>query len=282
MIAISTITDAYRRLRQQISSFRRLLSVRGFRVRSGYNNPEITHPNWQLIIVVAISLIGLGFLFADDAAGHWKSTVSPEIYHFFRALTSLGKSEILLIPAALAILCLGLFPWQSLPKGAQAILCQFQMLGLYVVLAIAGSGLTNNLIKMTIGRARPRHFEQLGAFHFEPPGFSSGFQSFPSGHSTTAGAMAIVFILLFPKFKWTWLAIAAWIAGSRVIVGAHYPSDSVAGFVYGASFAWLLAVWFANRRLLFRAQGGLIRIPKNGGLSLTGLYKALHMLRQKA
>ena len=275
------VGDAFKRLVQQFKAFRHIRALRGFRLRSHKNLPTIKHPDWQLILVVTVSLVALGFLFIDEAAGHWKSTISSDTYQFFREVTRLGKSEILLVPAALAVLALGLFPWHRLNNSLKATLCRLQLLGLYVFVAIAGSGITNNLIKIAVGRARPRHFEEFGVAHFAPPGLSSGFQSFPSGHSVTAGAMAIIFILLLPRYKWIWLAIAGWVATSRIVVGAHYPSDAVAGFVYGASFTWLLALWFVNRRLLFTVQDGLIRLPKRSGLSFSRLYKALHMMTQK-
>lgn len=270
---------AFSRLNDQRKKIGQLLAVRAFRSRSGLVARDVLHPNWQLVFWSAASLILIGFLFADDAAGHWKSTISKQTYYVFRAFTDLGKSEKLLIPAAIAVLALGLLNWDKLNKASIAVFCRFQMLGAFVFLAIAGSGLSNNLLKIMIGRARPRHFDDLGAVAFDPPGFSSGFQSFPSGHSATAGALAIILILLFPRLKWTWLFLAAWIAASRVIVGAHYPSDAVAGFAYGASFTWLLALWFARRRLLFRLRNGLIRLPRHNGLNFLKLYNALHMLR---
>ena len=282
MSVLSSIKAGFRRFGKQWKAFQSYRARRSFQVRSGIRVANISHPDWQLIAVTVFSLVALGFLFVDEAAGHWKSTVSPETYRFFRTLTDVGKSEFLLVPAALAILAFGFFSWDRLTASAKAVLTNYQLLGLYVFIAVAGSGLSNNLLKILFGRARPRHFSDLGPYHFEPPGLSSGFQSFPSGHSTTAGAMAIVLLLLFPRFKWIWFCFAAWVAGSRVVVGAHYPADSVAGFAYGATFAWLLALWFANRRLLFRGQNGLIRLPTSRPLSWSKLRKALHILRQKA
>ena len=275
------VADAFQRLRAQTKAFRANCAERSYCARSQFKRPPVQQPDWQLIIVVTISAVLAVMLILDEPAMVWTSTVSKQTYHLFRAFTELGKSEYMLIPAAITILGLGLFSWDHVPRSAKAVLAHLQMAGLFVFVAIAGSGLSNNLIKMAIGRARPRHFDDLGAFHFAPPGLDSGLQSFPSGHSATAGAMAIIFILFFPRLKWTWLAIAGWIGASRVIVGAHYPSDVIAGLVYGASFAWLLACWFTNRRLLFRSHDGCIRLSSRTGLSPSKIYKSLHMLAQK-
>lgn len=277
MSMISIPKAAFRRLVGQKTALRAIISARSNRMRQGYKGPDISHPNWLLILIFAAVAIGTGFGFLDTIAGHWKSEVPPDVYSFFRLLTDLGRSENLLIPAALIILVIGGHDWSKLNKASVGLLCQFQMLGLFVFVAIAGSGLSNNLLKVMIGRARPRLFDELGAVAFDPPGLSSGFQSFPSGHSTTAGAMAVIFILLFPRLKWLWIALTGSIAISRIVVGAHYPSDAVAGFFYGASFTWLLALWFANRRLLFRSVSRLIRLPKTGGFSFARLYKVLRM-----
>lgn len=276
------LKKAGRELRGQISTFREILGKRNHAIVQGKAGLHVNQPDWQLILVATLSAIALSFLFFDEAAIEWRKTLSPETFAFFRILTDLGKSEILLIPAAIVLIALGLFSWKGLNRSARASLAQAQLLGLYVFVAIAGSGLANNLIKILVGRARPRNFEELGAFHFAPPGLDSGFQSFPSGHSATAGAMAIVFILIFPRWKWIWLAIAGWVALSRVIVGSHFPSDAIAGFVFGASVAWGLAFWLTRRRLLFRSENGLIRLSKYSGLHPRKLYKALHLLRQKA
>ncbi len=269
--------------KNQIAAFRAILKIRSARAKNTSDaSIKINQPNWQMILVLGFSAIAASFLFVDVAAYHWKSTISPATFAFFRMLTDLGKSEILLVPAGLAILVLGAVSWAKASKGLKARLVQIQLLGLYVFVAIAGSGLTNNLLKILIGRARPRNFEELGAYHFAPLGLDSGFQSFPSGHSTTAGAMTIILILLLPRLKWTWIALGGWIAFSRVVVGAHYPSDAIAGFLYGSSFAWLAAAWFCRRRLLFVAKNGHICLPETSALNPAKVYKSLHMLFQKA
>nr|WP_321457167.1 phosphatase PAP2 family protein [uncultured Cohaesibacter sp.] len=256
--------------------------MRGFQARSKPKALLIKQVDWLLVACLSLSLIALCYLFIDAPAYYWKSDLPKETYRLFRAISRLGKSENFLVPTGLIVIILALLPWQRLNQSSKAILTRLQMMALFVFIAVAGAGLTNNLIKIVIGRARPRYFEEYGAHYFDAPGFISGFQSFPSGHSTTAGAMAVALTLLFPRLKWLWISIGLWIAFSRVAVGAHYPSDIIAGFTYGCCFAWLLAIYCLKRRLLFRAQDGLIRIPYRGRFSIARVMKALHMLVQKA
>jgi len=54
---------------------------------------------------------------------------------------------------------------------------------MFVFAAIALSGLTVDLIKVVVGRTRPYLWRDGGLYHFAPPGWSSLYQSFPSGHA---------------------------------------------------------------------------------------------------
>jgi undecaprenyl-diphosphatase len=58
--------------------------------------------------------------------------------------------------------------------------------------------------------------------------------SFPSGHSTTAFAVALSLGSFYPEIMPVLLALAANVAVSRVIVGMHFLSDVLAGSLVGA------------------------------------------------
>src|SRR5690606_28964955 len=73
----------------------------------------------------------------------------------------------------------------------------------------------------------------------------------PSGHTTTAFAAAVALGALFPRARWAFFAYAAVMAFSRIAVAAHYPSDVIAGAVFGGVGALLVRAWFASRRLGF-------------------------------
>src|SRR5690606_22481781 len=100
------------------------------------------------------------------------------------------------------------------------------------------------------------------------------FQSFPSGHTTTAIALAFVIGFLWPRLFWPFLAIGVLVGVSRVPVGMHYPTDVLAGFVVGMLGAYLVRNFFAERDWLFRrrADGRIVRKP----------FVALRRLGQRA
>jgi undecaprenyl-diphosphatase len=63
--------------------------------------------------------------------------------------------------------------------------------------------------------------------------------SFPSGHTLHAVSFAWQATAHFPELGWVLLPLAALIAGSRVVLGLHYPSDVLAGAAVGAALAEL-------------------------------------------
>lgn len=82
-----------------------------------------------------------------------------------------------------------------------------------------------------------------------------GPYSFPSGHTSSAFALATSVALAFPK--WYVIAPAFLWAGaagySRMHLGVHYPTDVAAGALIGAGSAWLS--WRMNRWLTQRYAG---------------------------
>lgn len=64
--------------------------------------------------------------------------------------------------------------------------------------------------------------------------------SFPSGHASTSFAMASIICYFFRPAAVPALFIAAVIGFSRIYIGVHYPSDVIAGAVWGGVTGWLV------------------------------------------
>ncbi|MEV0808203.1 phosphatase PAP2 family protein [Micromonospora sp. NPDC050200] len=72
--------------------------------------------------------------------------------------------------------------------------------------------------------------------------------SFPSDHATMAGAVAAGLLLVNRRLGLLTVAAAAMMGFTRVYIGAHYPSDVLAGFAVGATVT-LLGYLVARRPL---------------------------------
>lgn len=111
----------------------------------------------------------------------------------------------------------------------------------------------NQFIVHGVDRARPYN----ALHHVHLLGSKSMDASFPSDHATLAGA-AIGGLFLVDRT----LGIVATVAGlllavGRVYVGAHYPSDVLAGLAVGAIVA--VGGWFLLRRPLIAVVAWLQR-----------------------
>ena len=70
--------------------------------------------------------------------------------------------------------------------------------------------------------------------------------SFPSDHTTATAAIAVGLIVAGPRLRHHWygpvaLALSVLMGLDRLYVGAHYPTDVLAGLALGGSIAFLLA-----------------------------------------
>ena len=83
--------------------------------------------------------------------------------------------------------------------------------------------------KISVIRSRPNHADFEKGFDFNFLSTDASFHSFPSGHSSTIFAVTLIMILLAPRLKLFFLFFGCVIALSRVVVGAHFTTDSIAG-----------------------------------------------------
>lgn len=106
-----------------------------------------------------------------------------------------------------------------------------------LIVAVAGAKITEVLLKIFIGRARPDGYELL---HLDS-------YSFPSGHATAAmalyGFLAYVLWRYYPKWRTLIVTLSAvcilGVGFSRVYLGVHYPSDVVGGYVVGVFWIYV-------------------------------------------
>jgi len=111
---------------------------------------------------------------------------------------------------------------------------------LFGAIAVSLAQLVYNVAKRLLVRSRPCDSFPLA---YLPVRMPDAF-SFPSGHTTTAFAMAII-IGHFSALLWPGALLLATLVGlSRVALGAHYPSDVVAGMILGCLCAFACLAFY--------------------------------------
>ncbi|MBN9052579.1 MAG: phosphatase PAP2 family protein, partial [Rhizobiales bacterium] len=133
----------------------------------------------------------------------------------------------------------------------------------YFFLTIGATSALVHLVKLIVGRARPELFAEHGAYSLTPFAYDDLYSSFPSGHSAAVGAFFGAFSMLVPRLRPLFLLGALAIGVSRVIVGAHYPSDVAAGLLLGLWTAIATAYVFARKAWLFRLDARGWPLPKS-------------------
>ena len=109
----------------------------------------------------------------------------------------------------------------------------------YIKAQVVFSFLTVRLLKIILGRARPKYGSEFTFFSLD-----SHYNAFPSGHSADAFVSGIfLFYLLkhskFTKYRFIPLIFALFIALSRIGAMSHFTSDVLAGTaigIFGASY----------------------------------------------
>lgn len=200
-------------------------------------------PPLQVLIRFGLGLLalaGAGVVFAEiadelsdgEAMGRFDEALAARLslalqsgeLRAFAWVTHLGDA------ATLTVLCLLV--------GAVLLWQRRRGMALAWVLACAGGGLLNRLLKVSFERVRPVHDHGFAV--------ADGF-SFPSGH--TSGAVVVygmLAYLLLRQLAPRWhlpvavatAALVFTIGFSRVMLQVHWASDVLAGFASGA--AWLL------------------------------------------
>jgi lipid A 4'-phosphatase len=128
----------------------------------------------------------------------------------------------------------------------------------FLFLSIAASGVIVDILKVVLGRARPKLLFQSDIFGFTYLGWHADHWSFPSGHSATIVALMTALWYLWPQHVLFYIVIAAIVAGSRVVVGAHYLGDALAGALIAVLTTRFVARVFARRAIdLVAARQGL-------------------------
>ncbi|MBO0737026.1 MAG: phosphatase PAP2 family protein [Alphaproteobacteria bacterium] len=196
------------------------------------------------VLTVATAVAGLaGFEWLDRPIAFAVHDALVPLQPAVRFITAFGLGGPYLILTALAAVSLRIAGYNPAAWRSG-----------YIFLAVAGSGLLVDIIKLLAGRARPKLWFADHAYGFTGPSLHATYWSFPSGHSVTAGALAFALSITVPRLRPAWIVGALMIGTSRVLLDAHYLSDVIVGFYVGVLTAWAIAVFLRARGISLAPQ----------------------------
>jgi undecaprenyl-diphosphatase len=186
------------------------------------------------------------FLWADRPLAFYifgLQTTQPGLIGFFQSITDLGKAQWYLWPCGLAtIFCGFLTRGKDVPQRYRRLCAYVTVRSFFLFGTIALSGIAADIVKPIVGRARPWLLLHKNIYGFAPFTASAVWNGMPSGHTTTAVALAFSLSTLYPRLRVLWFAYALVLGVSRIMVDAHYLSDVIAGAMLG----WLTVHLFVR------------------------------------
>ena len=185
---------------------------------------------------IGTTILGAALVFFIDRpaelwlARHREAHEPAWLFDGMQWVTELGRSTWTFILAAI-LLVAGLLTRRARLAGGAVVLAA----------SVALAGILANLAKFLIGRSRPKMLRESGIFDLDPFSATYDWNSFPSGHASTGGAIAGALWILLPRWRPLWALVGLAIPLSRVVVGAHYLGDALVGGVLGAVAGVVLA-----------------------------------------
>ncbi|MGO4471176.1 phosphatase PAP2 family protein [Arthrobacter sp. efr-133-TYG-120] len=196
---------------------------------------------WGIVLAAAVLAIGFSVqAVAGLTTGEFGIDQELSRHHVGALTTAAMALNVLFAPVAgvCIVLVIGLYLCLVRKSFVRAVM--------FVLFACSG-WVASEVFKLIVARHRPNP-----ALLFDPLAPETGSNSFPSGH--TAFAVALAFALYFLVRGSRWGVITAWagavmavvVAWSRIYIGVHYPSDVVASFL-ATSAAVIVLAGFWNR-----------------------------------
>lgn len=199
---------------------------------------------WVLGVVVAV--VAILFL-ARDAA--YRATASGAV-----ALPSV-LGDVVAVVGELGLVVLAgvavVLAWRARRRGLEHL-----AVAAVAALGVVAAYVLSEVVKGVVEEERPCRALRVPTLASCP---APGDWSWPSNHATIAGGLATAVVVLAPVWWRLVVPLALAVGASRVLTGAHYWHDVVAGLAVG-----VLVVWFGTWALAPAAHRLLVRSVASG------------------
>jgi len=172
-------------------------------------------------------LIGLLALTIDRPLAHFiYDHVSARAHKALDSITHYAKAGHWLAAAILALIVAAVMRRYGMLAQESTQLINYSLA--FIASLTMGSAILH-VIKLVLGRRRPRDDMEMGLYGFTPLAFNLDYNSFPSGHALTICCVAVIFTCVWPMCWPVWFSIAAILAVTRALLTAHFLSDVLIG-----------------------------------------------------
>ena len=172
-------------------------------------------------------VVGLLALIIDRPLAHFiYDHVNARAHKALDSITHYAKAGHWLAAAVLALIAAAILRHFHVYPQQVAQLINYSLA--FIASLTLGSAILH-VIKLAIGRRRPRDDMEMGLYGFMPLAFNSDYNSFPSGHALTICCVAVIFTCVWPMLWPVWFGIAALLAVTRALLTAHFLSDVLIG-----------------------------------------------------
>ena len=179
---------------------------------------------WSGLIFI---LLGVAALAIDRRLAHFiYDHVSATAHKRLDSITHYAKAGHWLAAAVLALIVAAVFRHFDLLNTDAELMVTYSIA--FIASLMVGS-LVLHVIKLVLGRRRPRDDMEMGLYGFMPFAFNTDYNSFPSGHALTICCVAVIFTCVWPMLWPVWFVVAAILAVTRALLTAHFLSDVLIG-----------------------------------------------------
>jgi membrane-associated phospholipid phosphatase len=172
-------------------------------------------------------LIGVMALAIDRRLAHFiYDHVSAPVHKALDGITHYAKAGHWLLAAILALVVAAGMRHFAVLEVEGTLLINYSLA--FIASLTMGSAVLH-VIKLVLGRRRPRDDMEMGLYGFMPLAFNPDYNSFPSGHALTICCVAVIFTCVWPMWWPVWFGVAALLAVTRALLTAHFLSDVLIG-----------------------------------------------------
>lgn len=217
--------------------------------------------DWVAAGIATLAAIAMSVLWIDRPLALYFKSGDDRLTLWFQWITQFGLGWGWLTISGLA--ALGLWAASLRPQAGalRERLAAWALVPGFIFLSVAISGLVADVIKILLGRTRPKLLFANDSFGLTGLSFRGDHWSFPSGHVTNVAALAAALTMLWPRHVAAYALFVALIALSRIATTQHFLSDTIGGaFIAVLVTAYIRGVFTRSGLALGDLKAGVLQV----------------------